>query len=217
MIIRHKHKGRFSIVPNGIFHDPRLSLPAKGLLVYLLSLPPDWEVRHDHLQDKLRIGRKLLESAFKEIIAAGYAVRDEIQDRDEHHRFTTLNYVVSDVSSRAISDVPFSSRSKPKRRRSSGNNKERVKTELTNTTLPKSLPIAPGRKVKASRKQYTEMGNRAVAAGLCAVFVGSEPYEAWRKLRGEDGMPGFIDRVVIDGRLREVVWMPSLYPPGRAR
>ena len=85
MIIRHKHKGRFSIVPNGIFHDPRLSLPAKGLLVYLLSLPPDWEVRHDHLQDKLRIGRKLLESAFKEIIAAGYAVPDEIQGRDEHH------------------------------------------------------------------------------------------------------------------------------------
>jgi hypothetical protein len=216
MIIRHKHKGRFSIVPNGIFHDPRLSLRAKGLLAYLLSLPPDWEVRHDQLQRKLRIGRKLLQGALEELVAAGYAVRDEMQGRDEHNRFTTLNYVVSDISSRAMPEVPLAVRSEPQRKKNSGNNKERIKTDFTNS-FPKSRSGAEGRERQAPQRKYTEIGSRAVAAGQCAVFVGSEPYEAWRKLRGEDGMPGFIDRVIIDGRSHEVAWMPSLYPPGRAK
>src|SRR5262245_621112 len=105
MIIRHKHKGRFVLLPNGIFHDPRLSLVAKGLLAYLLSLPPNWEVRHDQLRQELGIGRKILDKAFKELIAAGYVVRDEMQGRDEQNRFTTLNYVVSDISNATNPDA----------------------------------------------------------------------------------------------------------------
>jgi hypothetical protein len=215
MIIRHKHKGRFVIVPNGIFHDPRLSLAAKGLLAYLLSLPADWEVRHDQLQRKLGIGRKLLDRAFRELIAAGYVIRDEFQGRDEHNRFTTLNYVVSDITNRVTPDVPSPTHAKPPRKRSSGNNKERIKTDLTNP-FPKSLPVEQGRSEQAQQRQFTEFGERALAAGQCAVFVGSEPYEAWRRFRGEDGMPGFIDRAIINGRMQKIVWMPSLYPPDRA-
>jgi hypothetical protein len=216
MIIRHKHKGQFSIVPNGIFHDPDLSLRAKGLLVYLLSLPPDWEVRHDQLQRKLHIGRKLLQGAFKELIVAGYAVRDELQGRDEHNRFTTLNYVVSDISNRTMAEVPAAVRSEPRRKKNSGSNKERIKTDPTNS-FTKSFSDGKGREQQASQRRYTDIGSRAVAAGQCAVFVGSKPYEAWRELRGEDGMPGFTDRVIIEGRAHEVVWMPSLYPPKRER
>ena len=37
VIIRHKHNGSFTILPNAIFNDDRLSLAAKGLLGYLLS------------------------------------------------------------------------------------------------------------------------------------------------------------------------------------
>src|SRR3954469_25947037 len=104
MIIRHKHQGRFVIVPNQIFDDTRLSFAAKGLLAYLLSLPPNWEVRHDQLQRKLGIGRKLLGKALSELIKAGYVTRDESQMRDEFNRFTTLNYVVSDVPDAGASD-----------------------------------------------------------------------------------------------------------------
>ena len=164
MIIRHKHKGQFSIVPNGIFHDPDLSLRAKGLLVYLLSLPPDWEVRHDQLQRKLHIGRKLLQGAFKELIVAGYAVRDELQGRDEHNRFTTLNYVVSDISNRTMAEVPAAVRSEPRRKKNSGSNKERIKTDPTNS-FTKSWSDAKGREQQASQRKYTEIGSRAVAAG----------------------------------------------------
>jgi hypothetical protein len=212
MIVRHKHKGKFVIVPNGIFHDSRLSLAAKGLLAYLLSLPPDWEVRHDQLRRRLGIGRKLLDRAFTELINAGYVVRDEIQGRDEQNRFTTLNYVVSDIPSHVSSGVPSPTLAEPERRRSIGNNKEITKTNITNL-IPKRVPTTPGQPKLAQQRKYSAIGQRAVAMGQSAVIVGSEPYEAWRRLRGDDGMPGLVDKALINGRVHDVVWMPSLYPP----
>src|SRR5258706_476053 len=60
----------------------------------------------------------------------------------------------------------------------------------------------------------SQLGQRALAAGLRPVFVGSKPYEAWCNFRGgADSMPGFVDRARIDGRMREFVWLPSVYPP----
>jgi len=212
MIIRHKHKGQFVIVPNGIFRDPRLSVVAKGLLAYLLSLPANWEVRHAQLHRELGIGRKLLDRAFRELISAGYVTRDEAQGRDEYNRFTTLNYVVSDIANRAMADVHSPQRTQPQRKKSSGNNIEIIKTDLTNP-FPKSLPAVAGESKQAQRRQYSAMGQRAAAAGQYAVIVGSEPYEAWRRSRGEDGMPGFIDKAIINGRSHDIVWMPSVYPP----
>ena len=52
-IIRRKHDSQFTVVPNRIFEDDRLSIEAKGVLGYLLSRPHDWSVRHDHLQREL--------------------------------------------------------------------------------------------------------------------------------------------------------------------
>jgi hypothetical protein len=65
----------------------------------------------------------------------------------------------------------------------------------------------------ALRLDYTEFGKHALAAGNKPVFVGSKPYQAWLAFRGEDGMPGFVDRVTIDEKIQNVVWMPSLNPP----
>jgi hypothetical protein len=216
MIIRQKHKNRFSIVPNRIFEGPRISFVAKGLLAYLVSLPPNWEVRHDQLQRRLGIGRKLRERALRELIAAEYVTRDEQQGRDEFNRFTTLHYVVSDTPSGTSSDASLPRRGEPRRKRSTGNNKEDIKTDFTNP-FPQSLPAAQGRGKQASQGQYSEFGRRSLAAGKCAVFVGSKPYEAWRRFRGDDGMPGLVDKVILEGRARDVVWMDSLFPPHRGQ
>src|SRR4051794_37285273 len=110
MIIRHKHSGRFTTIPNAIFSDERLSFVGRGVLAHLLSLPPNWEVRHDHLRRKLGVGRKILARALKELIKAGYITRDDSQARDEFNRFTTLNYVVSDIPDAGASDAHFPTR-----------------------------------------------------------------------------------------------------------
>jgi hypothetical protein len=47
-------------------------------------------------------------------------------------------------------------------------------------------------------------------------LLGSKPYQAWLSYRGKDGMPGLVDRAIINGKVQEIVWMPSLYPPRRS-
>src|SRR5258705_13416727 len=90
MIIRNKHKSRFTQIPNAIFEDQRISIGAKGLLVYLLSRPPNWSVQHKQLQRALGIGRKLLTKLLNELAEAGYVDRDENQGRDELNLFYAL-------------------------------------------------------------------------------------------------------------------------------
>ena len=57
-IVRREHRAHFTIVPNAMFLDERLSIEAKGVLGFLLSRPHKWQVRLDHVGRTLRIGRK---------------------------------------------------------------------------------------------------------------------------------------------------------------
>src|SRR5215472_9216818 len=95
-IIRREHKAHFTIVPNAVFADTRLSVEAKGVLGYLLSRPHKWRVRHEHVAHTLKVGRKKLQRIFRELIAAGYVTR-ESQRFVAGHRFGDLDYVVRDV------------------------------------------------------------------------------------------------------------------------
>ena len=60
-IIRREHKAHFTIMPNAVFVDTRLSVEAKGVLGYLLSRPHKWRVRHEHVARTLKVGRKKLQ------------------------------------------------------------------------------------------------------------------------------------------------------------
>ncbi|NPV23378.1 hypothetical protein [Bradyrhizobium aeschynomenes] len=95
-IVRREHKAQFTIVPNAVFADPRLSIEAKGVLGYLLSRPHNWHVRLDHIGRTLLVGRKKLQRIFRELIAAGYVTR-EAQRIVDGHRFGEIDYVVRDV------------------------------------------------------------------------------------------------------------------------
>ena len=78
------------------------------------------------------------------------------------------------------------------------------------------IPTEQGDTQLARQGVYSEFGERAFAAGQRAVYLGSKPYQAWLSYRGKDGMPGFVDRAIINGKVQEIVWMPSLYPPRRS-
>jgi hypothetical protein len=106
MFIRNKHKSRFTQIPNAIFEDQRISIGAKGLLVYLLSRPPNWSVQHKQLQRALGIGRKLLTKLLNELAEAGYVDRDEYQGRDELNRFMPYDYTVRDIPETAKQAEP---------------------------------------------------------------------------------------------------------------
>jgi hypothetical protein len=63
-IVRREHRAHFTIVPNAVFADTRLSVEAKGVLGYLLSRPHKWRVRLEHVGRTLKVGRKKLQRIF---------------------------------------------------------------------------------------------------------------------------------------------------------
>lgn len=81
-IIRRAQGQEFTVLPNGTIRDPRLSLDALGLLVKLISRPPNWEVRPYQLQKECSIGRDKLRRLLAELEDSGYLVRTKSRKSD---------------------------------------------------------------------------------------------------------------------------------------
>lgn len=73
MIIKSKHAGNYTTLPNEIFNSC-LSFEAIGLLAYFLSLPKEWVIYKSQLHSQLNIGREKLDRMFKELQKNGYVI-----------------------------------------------------------------------------------------------------------------------------------------------
>ncbi|MCS6100105.1 hypothetical protein [Shewanella baltica] len=76
-VIRRAQEGNFTIMPNATIRDPRLSIDALGLLLRLVSLPPNWEVHPEKVQEESKIGDSRWRRISKELIDAGYLTRSK--------------------------------------------------------------------------------------------------------------------------------------------
>jgi DNA-binding MarR family transcriptional regulator len=88
MIVKARHTSEFFQMNNEAIQDPGLSWGAKGLLANLLSMPEKWEV---HLRDLFtwsKDGRKPTETALKELIAAGYVVKEQGENKRRTTKYT---------------------------------------------------------------------------------------------------------------------------------
>jgi hypothetical protein len=72
VIHRNRHAQEYVVVPNAIARNTQLSFLARGLLVMLLSLPPDWHVTTDMLAEDNPDSRTGIREAMRELRAAGY-------------------------------------------------------------------------------------------------------------------------------------------------
>ncbi|MHB9857647.1 hypothetical protein [Streptomyces sp. YIM S03343] len=97
MLIIHRSKptGNFTILPNELIRDDRLSYCARGVLAELLSRPNGWETNADALSERARRhrdgrgeGRRAMRSALAELEDAGYMVRHK--RKGEKGRFVTV-------------------------------------------------------------------------------------------------------------------------------
>jgi len=239
-IIKRRHNGCFTVAPNAIFNDRRLSVEAIGVLVYLLSLPNDWRVRLVHLQKKLDIGRQRLQRVMRELIAAGYVERDNEQPRDDRNKFTSFNYIVRDVPTNVTSlpQVDFVQRGSRGLKISTDTKKEIINTNnkkpplKVSPAVPAAAPQeaangklaeygtaqtdvpAPTATPQASELALTAFGRAAQDQGCRFVWEGSKAAIAWSMFRGRDGMPP-IDEALVQGERRRGFWFLSLFPPMR--
>lgn len=94
--MKHQRKlsKNFTIIPNEIYFNNGLSLPAKGLLGLLLMLPNDWQYTLRGLATINNCGVDCIRSAMNELIAFGYVSRT--RQRDERGRQKESIYDVYD-------------------------------------------------------------------------------------------------------------------------
>ncbi|QSE76334.1 DnaD domain protein [Lactococcus taiwanensis] len=72
-IKRKKAGNNFTILSNEFLRDEKLSLKAKGLLAYILSLPDDWKIYFEEIEKHHKDGKASLRTAWKELESNGYA------------------------------------------------------------------------------------------------------------------------------------------------
>jgi hypothetical protein len=93
LIIRGNIRENFSVLPNDLMNDERLSADALGVLVYLLSKPTDWQVRVTELRRRFDIGRDKVYRILGSMEQYGYLVRESVKTEGQ---FAGTRYIVSD-------------------------------------------------------------------------------------------------------------------------
>lgn len=93
-IHRSRHARGFTVLPNMLLQDRRLSYTARGLLADLLSRPDGWSEDGRRMADTSPQGRLAVGKALRELAAAGYYRVDRVRRADgtfvsEAHVFDT--------------------------------------------------------------------------------------------------------------------------------
>ena len=78
-IIRVERHDTFVVMAKECLEQKTLSLKAKGLHAYLMTLPQDWRVRMKDLENRSTDGRESVRSAMKELLDSGYVTRSTVQ------------------------------------------------------------------------------------------------------------------------------------------
>ena len=95
----------YTVMSNYHLQDKKLSLKAKGLLSYMLSLPDDWDYSLKGLTTGCRDGIDSVRSAVHELEDGGYLCRSKV--RDARGRIIDYNYEVFELPQKEpAEDVP---------------------------------------------------------------------------------------------------------------
>lgn len=83
-IIRSPKRGsvRYTPISNDVIQNKNLSFEARGLLIYILSLPQDWVLVKSNIQKQSSIGTCQFNRIWKELTNAGYIYSEKVRNPD---------------------------------------------------------------------------------------------------------------------------------------
>lgn len=92
-VLRQHHTQDFTTIPNSLLQDQRLSCRDRGLLVWMLSKPPNWNFSKASLVNELKLdGEGSIKSGIKNLKAAGYlTIRQERVKGKVSHSIWTVS------------------------------------------------------------------------------------------------------------------------------
>lgn len=104
-IIKKGSADNFMMMQRHPIQREDMSMRAKGLLAYLMSLPQDWVIHRTELVSHFKDGKDAVFAALNELIDQGYVVRQ--QERGTKGKFGEVTYTASDVTMRSPqTDLP---------------------------------------------------------------------------------------------------------------
>lgn len=110
-IIKHDtHLRCYTVMNNACLQDPSMSLKAKGLYAYLMSLPEDWVLHQTELKRHFKDGRDSIRTAIYELIEKGYVTK--VDTRNELGQIVDCTYTVYEtpngIAEKPITENPTS-------------------------------------------------------------------------------------------------------------
>jgi predicted transcriptional regulator len=93
-IIRVQKKSNYTVVDNTFIRDMGLSMKAKGLMLLMLSLPPEWDYSVAGLAAICKEGMTAIRGALKELEEAGYLRRER---RNNEKGYFVYEYILTEI------------------------------------------------------------------------------------------------------------------------
>ena len=132
--------GPYTVIGNAAAQDSEISWKAKGLLVYLLSLPKDWNIRISELAAHATDGYDSTKRAMDELLVAGYIQRGS-RVRKSDGKLGDYVYLVTGVRDEMPNlekpNVDFPSQEKPSQGKPSQENRQLQNKQRTKETKNK--------------------------------------------------------------------------------
>ena len=129
--------GPYTVIGNAAAQDAELSWKAKGLLIYLLSLPKNWNIRISELANHATDGYDSTKRAMDELLKSGYIKRGP-RVRKPDGKLGDYVYLLSGVRDEMPNlekpNVDFPSQGKPSQGKPSQENRQLQNKELTKET-----------------------------------------------------------------------------------
>ena len=102
-VLKQRHARNFTTLPNELLQDQQLSCRDRGLLVWMLSKPPDWKFTHAAILQELPAdGKTAILNCVKRLQEIGYL---EISRSKKAGQFDKSIWTVSDTPHPQNADV----------------------------------------------------------------------------------------------------------------
>lgn len=93
-IIRVEKRSNFTVVDNTFIRDKNLSLKAKGLMLLMLSLPPEWDYSVAGLAAICREGMTAIRASLKELEQNHYLIRER---KNNEKGYFVYEYILKEI------------------------------------------------------------------------------------------------------------------------
>ena len=132
-IIRIKDKtSNFTVVCNEIFQRSDLSAKAKGVFIYLMTLPDDWKVFKSEVYTHFTEGRSTIDTAFKELEMFGYIRKEAV--RGERGRMNGWKFTIYESPIAQFTEI-----GETENRRNRKSDKQQLQSTDTNKVLKEQI------------------------------------------------------------------------------